>query len=173
MATASKTQFGLEDYIGHGFHPDCDFVDGQLEKRNLGELEHSEMQAWVCAWLVAHAREWAIKPLSEMRVQVSESRYRVADVAVIEASAPREKILITPPLLVIEVLSPEDRISRYRVRLGDYRSMGVKHIWMIDPGYEEDAPALYDCSSGDWILTDRLEVSGTPIYLKLEELPKL
>ena len=34
---------------------------------------------------------------------------------------------------VIEVLSPEDRVSRYQQRLDDYRAMGVANVWVIDP----------------------------------------
>jgi Uma2 family endonuclease len=33
-----------------------------------------------------------------------------------------------PPLAIIEVLSPEDRISPYEQRIDDYRNMGVRHI---------------------------------------------
>ena len=100
MATAAKTQFSLEDYIGHSFHPDCDFV------------ADSEMQVNVVAWFVKHGQE-SIKVLPEMRMQASVSRYRVANIAILSVNAPREKIITTPPLLVIEILSPEDRRPRY------------------------------------------------------------
>lgn len=96
MATAAKSQLTPQDYIGHSFHPDCDFIDGRLEERNLGEYDHSEMQEAGLAWFRAHAREWSIKTLPEMRVQTSPSRFRVADVAVLAADAPREAVLQTP-----------------------------------------------------------------------------
>jgi Uma2 family endonuclease len=45
--------------------------------------------------------------------------------------APREKIVTTPPLIVVEVLSPEDRIGRYKERLDVYRKLGVKNIRVV------------------------------------------
>ena len=39
---------------------------------------------------------------------------------------PVEQVPTHPPLAIIEVLSPEDRVSRYQQRLDDYRRMGVK-----------------------------------------------
>ena len=31
-------------YLRTIFHPDCDFVDGRIEERNVGEYEHSMVQ---------------------------------------------------------------------------------------------------------------------------------
>jgi Uma2 family endonuclease len=49
------------------------------------------------------------------------------------ADAPREQIIRYPPLLCIEVLSPEDRVSRMRQRIRDFIEMGVSQVWIFDP----------------------------------------
>jgi len=166
MATATKTRLRLEDYVGHSFHPDCDLVDGRLEERNLGELEHSEVQVAIVAWFLRHAREWSIKVLSEMRVQTSATHFRVADVAIISRDAPRESILQTPPLIVIEVLSPEDRRERYAARIEDYRNMGVAHVWVVDSISREG----FDCSAGEWTPVTEFVIAGSPIGMAIAEL---
>ena len=33
-----------EQYLRTVFRPDCDFVDGRIEERNVGEFEHSRIQ---------------------------------------------------------------------------------------------------------------------------------
>jgi Uma2 family endonuclease len=52
---------------------------------------------------------------------------------VLAADAPREKIVTTPPMLCIEILSPEDTMSRLTDRTRDYFQMGVPRCWIIDP----------------------------------------
>jgi Uma2 family endonuclease len=39
----------------------------------------------------------------------------------------------TPPFACIEILSPEDRLSRVRERINDYLSFGVSYVWLLDP----------------------------------------
>ena len=46
-----------------------------------------------------------------------------------------------PPFLVIEILSPEDRMSRMALRIRDYFDAGVEWVWLIDP--EERIALVY------------------------------
>lgn len=39
----------------------------------------------------------------------------------------------TPPLLCIEILSPEDTMPRTLVRVRDFLLMGVPAVWIFDP----------------------------------------
>src|SRR5215475_13547174 len=149
MATATHFPISVSEYLHTSYHPDCDYVDGVIEERNLGELDHAELQKAFMLWLSQREREWGIRALPEIRVQTSPTRFRIADVAIVSVTAPREQIIQTPPVAIIEILSPEDRIPRYSVRLDDYRKMGVKHIWVIDPATRKG----FDCSSGSWIET--------------------
>ena len=66
-------------------------------------------------------------------MQVSDSRYRVPDVCGLRRSDPVENIVRKAPLICIEVLSPEDRVQRIMDRTEDYRFMGVRNIWIVDP----------------------------------------
>ena len=46
----------------------------------------------------------------ELRIQVAATRFRVPDVTVLDRAQPTEQIITKPPLVVFEVLSPEDRM---------------------------------------------------------------
>ncbi len=70
--------------------------------------------------------------LTEVRVQVKPSRFRVPDICVAVDNSD-DPILTKPPFLCIEILSPEDRMSRIEVRIQDYLEMGVPYVWVLDP----------------------------------------
>ena len=77
-------------------------------------------------------KEWNITVVPEQRVQVSATRFRVPDICILLGKT-KEQIFRTPPFLCIEILSPEDRMSRLEQRIDDYLAMGVKYVWIFDP----------------------------------------
>lgn len=50
MAT-SATLIPIDEYLRTIYHPDREFVEGEVEERNLGEFEHGRVQALMSAWL--------------------------------------------------------------------------------------------------------------------------
>jgi len=170
MAT---TQLSLEEYLRTDYEPDCDYVDGELEERNVGEKEHSAVQAFFIKFLAAHEDAWQLEAYPEIRMRIAPRRVRVADIAILPIKTPFEAVLRTPPVAIVEVLSPEDRVSRYQQRLDDYRAMGVANVWVIDPMRHK----AFDCSQGGWqpaeklvIANSNVEIPLDPLWKKLEEL---
>jgi Uma2 family endonuclease len=147
-----------ETYLKTSYSPDCDWVDGKVKERHLGEFEHANLQAVLVEFLRSRRREWEIRVLPEQRVQVSKTRYRVPDIVVIALSADRPPILVEPPIICIEILSPDDSVSELRERCKDYQQMGVPFIWLFDP-IERKAWALAD--NGSWI-AEEIELSTGP-----------
>jgi Uma2 family endonuclease len=164
MAT-TPTLLSIDHYLRTSYHPDADYVDGEIEERNLGEYDHAKLQTLFAFLFTLHEDAWAIDPVVEQRIRVSPTRVRVADIAILLADAPREKVTATPPLLCIEILSPEDRLSRVKVRLADYLAMGVQNIWLIDPirrsAFTFNASGLHEAD------TTNLTIPNTPIHLDL------
>jgi len=166
MSTAAHPLIPVSEYLHTSYHPDCDYVDGVIEERNLGELDHAEVQRALILWLSQHERKWGIRTIPEIRVQTSPTRFRIADICIVSVTAPREQIIQTPPLAIIEVMSPEDRVPRYSVRLDDCRKMGVRNIWVIDPASRRG----FDCSAEDWIENSFFVAPETPIRIDLAAL---
>jgi Uma2 family endonuclease len=129
----TKTLISVEEYLATSYRPDCDYVDGVVEERNLGELDHGWLQGLLIAYFFARRKEWGISVIPELRVQVKPTRFRVPDVCVVLGGKPAEQILTKPPFLCIEILSPEDRMSRVEERIDDYLAMGVPYVWVLDP----------------------------------------
>jgi Uma2 family endonuclease len=161
-------QTSLAEYLRNSYRPDCDYVDGEVQERNLGEFDHAAVQAFLTSWFYQHRHGWALQVLPEMRIRVSERRVRIADVCLVSRSQPVEQVLTRAPLAVIEILSPEDRISRYHERLTDYRGMGIQNVWVIDPATRVG----YDCSTTAWLPAEDFHISGTSIFLPLSDLWK-
>ncbi len=165
---STSTLISLAEYLSTSYRPDCDFVDGELRERNVGESEHSILQAALVAWFWNHQREWQIEVRPEQRVQVSSTRFRVPDVCIIKGNQPRQPIANVPPLVCIELLSKDDSLRSMRERVKDYLDFGIEHVWILDPAARE---AFVCTRMGLNVPTaGQLTIPGTEVFLPLEEV---
>jgi Uma2 family endonuclease len=150
MPTA--TQVSVSEYLSTTYRPDCEYLDGEVLERNLGEYDHSRLQMRVSAYLFIREEQWGIRVVVEQRVQVKARRFRIPDICVMLAAAPIEEIITHPPFLCIEILSKADTVSSMVDRLDDYLNMGVANVWVIDPrtrrGYRYDAQGMLEAKDG-------------------------
>jgi Uma2 family endonuclease len=158
----------VREYLTTSYRPDCEYVDGRIEERNLGEYDHGLVQIILGQLFMNHREAWGIRAVTDVRTQVRSSRFRVPDLSVVRADAPKEQIIAHPPLIVIEILSPEDRLSRFQDRINDYLDFGVENIWVIDP--ERRAAYTATASGLHPVRTNELTVPETPIRVVLSEL---
>jgi Uma2 family endonuclease len=129
---ATRSLVSVEEYLNTSYRPDCDYVDGIVLERNLGEYDHARLQTEIAFYFRSHQQEWGVHAVVEQRVQVSPTRFRVPDVCGTTEPQPQQ-IFRTPPLFCIEILSKDDRISEMRERVNDYLAFGVRYVWIIDP----------------------------------------
>lgn len=169
MATLkSAALIPVEEYLRTSYRPDCDYVDGEVQERNLGELEHSDLQTELAHYFRTRRRKWKTHAFVEQRVQVSPTRFRIPDVCVVIGEKPRDPIFHTPPFICIEVLSPEDRVARTRDRVDDYLKFGVPYIWVIDP--ESRRAWSYTKSGSTEILDGILRTENPSLEIPLSEI---
>jgi Uma2 family endonuclease len=170
MATqpAFDKPVGVEEYLSAVYEHDCEYVDGIIEERDLGEFEHAFLQGILVALFNNHRAEWGIVCLPEQRVQTQPDHFRVPDLTILRAGTPRERILTHPPLLVIEILSPEDTLRRIAAKAAEYLAFSIEHVWIIDPtarvGYRGTANGLELARSGE------LSIPESPIRIVLADL---
>jgi Uma2 family endonuclease len=154
----------VEVYLNRSYSPDRDYVDGEVQKRNVGEMPHASVQKFFLMYFGSSEQELRVRVYPEQRVQTSETHYRVADICVVRGDAPWECIVRTPPLLCIEVLSPKDRMSRVQERVDDYIGMGVPVVWVVDP--RKRAVLIADRSATLQPASEVLSVDGTDIEIE-------
>ena len=112
MSMSTRTLISEEEYLHTAYEPDCEYEDGVLIERNVGEQDHSWLQAALTAYFFRRRKLWSLHVFTEQRYQIRQGKYMIPDVCVIMGSRPAEKVFSTPPFLWIEILSPEDRPIR-------------------------------------------------------------
>jgi Uma2 family endonuclease len=132
---ATQTLVAPEDYLKASFDgPDREYVDGELVERGKPTYLHGKVQALLCILFGALIKRYPIFIVTEVRHAVTPNHlYRIPDVAVFAGQEPTQPVPDTPPLVAIEIVSPDDRLTETMKKFSEYRHWGVEHIWLIDP----------------------------------------
>jgi Uma2 family endonuclease len=123
----------VEEYLRTSYRPDCDYVDGKVLERNLGEHDHSDLQSELLYYFRSRRKQWRLHAVVEQRVQVAPTRFRIPDVCVLKGGGPYPPIFREPPFICIEVLSKDDTLRSTQKRIDDYLKFGVPYVWVVDP----------------------------------------
>jgi Uma2 family endonuclease len=112
--------------------------------------------------------EWGVEVFPDLRTQTQSTRFRVPDVLVVRKSDRFERYVTPPPLIAIEILSPENTLRAMQEKAAEYRQFGIEYVWIIDPdpriAYHYTGSSLEEVNSGE------LTVPGTPIRVVLSEM---
>jgi Uma2 family endonuclease len=121
----------LAEYLRTSYSPDVEYLEGVLRDRLWGELAHSTVQSN----LLIHCQiaNTGYLALPSVRARVKPERYRIADVSIVRGELPEERFFTSPPFVVAEVLSPEDRAEDIAGRVADFLAFGVAAVWVLDP----------------------------------------
>ena len=128
---SAKTQIRVEDYLRMTFEYDAEFVRGEVAERSMPNNSHSTLQFLILLQLGALAQSRAVFPRPELRLKLATDLYRIPDISVF-AKEPTDEVPSAPPLLIIEILSPDDRYSEVIEKLEEYQAWGVENIWVVD-----------------------------------------
>ncbi|MGA2589774.1 MAG: Uma2 family endonuclease [Bryobacteraceae bacterium] len=145
----------VEEYLRTGY-PDGDreYLDGLVVERNVGTPGHSALQKILIIYLSQFEKELQIAVRPECRTRIEETRYRVPDVLVMARPFRQtNRVVLDPPLLIVEVLSPDDKLRETIQRFREYEKLGVRYIVLMD---SEDRTA-FAFVSGDLV---RRELTG-------------
>jgi Uma2 family endonuclease len=158
----------IREYLRTSYSPDCEYVDGRIVERNVGEKGHSILQLFLSFLFRLNRDAWGVEVYPELRTHVALRRFRIPDVLVTRAGVRFESVLDSPPLIAIEILSPDDRLGDLQEKIDEYIAFGVEHIWIFDPqrrsAWRADRHGLHPVTEGE------LTVAGTPIRVVLGEV---
>jgi Uma2 family endonuclease len=94
-------------------------------------------------FFLALRQSHSLYPSVETRMRLRQGLVYIPDVAVFYPGEP-QGLPDEPPLVAIEVLSLDDRLSDVRSKPGEYRAWGVPNVWLVDPHSQR----FYVCDSG-------------------------
>ena len=161
---AVATLVTLEEYLSTSYRPDREFVDGRLIERNVGEFNHSFLQGAIWEML----KNFGLRAYVELRFQVRQNSFRIPDVLALAPGQKRAaRYLAEPPYIVVEVLSPEDRVSALTESLSDYFEKGVPNVWVVDP--EAQTLTVHEPGKAR-IVRDRVETHDGAVSLDVADL---
>lgn len=137
----TKPAITAEEYLRTSFPgPDREYRDGELKERALPDFLHGETQYLIAALFAALRNKLSLFGCTETRMKLREGLYLIPDFAAFHKQRPNG-VPEQPPLVVVEILSPDDRMAAVREKLDAYQEWGVTHVWLVDP----HAKLMYTC----------------------------
>src|SRR5438105_8157755 len=109
---ASRLQVAPAEYLSTSFEgTDREYVRGEVVERSIPDYPHGRMQAKLAAMFVQLEASYRLFACSGTRMRLAHDLYRITDVAVFAGTEPEERVPSRPPLLAIEIVSPDDRFA--------------------------------------------------------------
>ncbi|WP_375500665.1 Uma2 family endonuclease [uncultured Nostoc sp.] len=142
MVTTPVTSITFEEYLtyddGNGFH--YELVDSKLELMNLPTIEHFLIAKFLEQLLDAEIKRCSLPWLSfrESGVRTGRNKSRLTDLCVVTVEQAEEllnasAVFQSPPLLIVEVVSPESVKRDYRHKRSEYAALEVPEYWIVNP----------------------------------------
>ncbi len=133
MAAAPNSPLvSVEEYLATDGN--FEYLDGVVVARNVGTPKHSALQKILIVHLAAFEKALNLAVRPECRTRIEETRYRVPDILVIARPFQQtDRVVLDAPQVVIEILSPDDRMKATLERFREYEKLGVQHIVQMDP----------------------------------------
>ncbi|WP_017316653.1 Uma2 family endonuclease [Mastigocladopsis repens] len=142
MVTTPTTSLTFEEYLtyddGTGFH--YELVDGRLELMNPPTIQHFLIADFLDSVLKEEIKRLGLPWLCfrETGVRTGRNKSRLTDLCVVTQEQARtlmnlSAVFESPPLLIVEVVSPESVKRDYRYKRSEYAALEVPEYWIVDP----------------------------------------
>jgi Uma2 family endonuclease len=158
----------LAEYLTTDYSPDREYRDGVLVERNVGKTSHARLQGRLVLYCGRRAKQWQIEVFPELRIRIRPNWYPIPDVCLYALPAPDEEIPTRPPLLWIEILSPDDRMIDVWNKADELIANGVPYVWIIDPYTLESE--LQTAAGRAGVPGKTLRLPDSPIVIPLAEV---
>ncbi|HEY7390664.1 MAG TPA: Uma2 family endonuclease [Bryobacteraceae bacterium] len=168
MTPEARRPVPLQEYLTTAYSPDREYRDGILLERNVGELAHATLQTLLAVYIGRRGKQWNVVSLISLRIRVRDGWYAVPDICIYSQPAPNERYPERPPLLWIEILSEDDRMTDVWAKAAELVKFGVPYVWIIEPHTLKSE--LWTASGAATIEDKTLRLPNTDIIIPLLEV---
>jgi Uma2 family endonuclease len=161
------TLISVEEYLRTSYSPDREYRDGVLVERNVGTKSHSGLQAALAQYIRSRRKKWNIEVYIEMRIRARERWVPIPDVCVYPLPEPEGAVPDKLPLLWIEILSPDDRMTEVWDKGRNAIACGTPYVWIIDPNTLESE--LWTSAGKTQVGDGTLRLPDSPIVIPLAD----
>ncbi|MEH1950821.1 MAG: Uma2 family endonuclease [Nostoc sp.] len=142
MVSTPVTKLTFEEYLnyddGSGFH--YELVDGRLELINPPTIQHFLIVAFLDTAFIGEIQRLSLPWLTfrETGTRTGKNKSRLTDLSVVTQEQARgllnaSAVFESPPLLIVEVVSPDSINRDYRYKRSEYAAVEVPEYWIVDP----------------------------------------
>jgi Uma2 family endonuclease len=174
MATVTPDLMTADEFFDWIQRPENRNRSFELERGKVVEMPSpGKYHGFVCGNVSGILRNYAIQRKSGyvctndagVIVETDPDSVRGPEVSFYEddqnADTMDRKFALQPPRLVVEVLSPSDRMTQINRRLGQYLKRGVPLIWLVDP--EVRSVSIYRADRYPQVIDEMEELTGEEV----------
>jgi Uma2 family endonuclease len=148
MVQVLKKNYSFAEYLefDDGTDNKYELFNGKLKFMPTASGFHGFILIFLYDFLKAEIQKlnqnWQVMP-GTVGVRTDKNKSRIPDLVILSASQCQEvrqmktAVLETPPLLVIEIVSPNNREDDYRYKRSEYAVIGIVEYWIVDPEIEK------------------------------------
>ncbi|RAY15248.1 Uma2 family endonuclease [Actinomadura craniellae] len=140
-----------------------ELVDGRLDVSPAPMYPHTLIESRLMIHLgVSAPEEFTVLTGPGINFNADRTHHRIPDVAVIRTEDGEPPYLTRPPLLAVEVVSPESVFRDHHVKAREYAEFGIPSYWIINPSAEK--PGLLEMRLDDGGYRESAQVFGQDVF---------
>ncbi|WP_246025175.1 Uma2 family endonuclease [Saccharopolyspora antimicrobica] len=126
-----------------------ELVDGRLDVSPSPVFRHSDTESRLHLHLGNNApKGYKVLQGAGYNFNGNRRHHRIPDLSVIHSDAAEFPYLTRPPLLAIEVVSPESVLRDHHTKHREYAEFGIQAYWIVTPAPDEPGIIEFRLSDG-------------------------
>ena len=139
-----------------------ELVDGRLDVSPAPVFLHSRVESRLSIHLgVTAPVEFEVVTGPGIDFNADRTHHRIPDLVVIRAGDAENPYLTRPPLLAVEVVSPESVLRDHHTKRREYAVFGIDSYWVITP--DPDEPSIIELRLKDGEYTEVAAAFGKDV----------